>query len=108
MGIGLVNPESGDAQRIFVLESLLSLQQTRQLKNVRWAREIVEAVWKMRDLQGPEYMGGWYDIGRVECYGPFKFVGMPWQCRDLLGDVTVGSVNITENNATLVRNREIN
>jgi hypothetical protein len=69
MGIGLVNPESGDAQRIFVLESLLSLQQTRQLKNVRWAREIVEAVWKMRDLQGPEYMGGWYDIGRVECYG---------------------------------------
>ncbi|CAH0052145.1 unnamed protein product [Clonostachys solani] len=69
MGIGVVNPESGDAQRIFVMERLVSLQQTRQLKNVRRAREIVEAVWKMRDLQGPEYMGGWYDIGRVESYG---------------------------------------
>ncbi|CAI6085152.1 unnamed protein product [Clonostachys chloroleuca] len=69
MGIGVVNPESGDAQRIFVLERLVSLQQTRQLKNVRRAREIVEFVWKMRDLQGPEYMGGWYDIGRVGSYG---------------------------------------
>lgn len=59
MGIG---QGDGDSARKFILERLVSLQRTRELENVRIAREVVEAVWKIRDLRGPEHVGGWRDI----------------------------------------------
>lgn len=45
-----VRPES-DADRAVVLGRLDSLQRTRQLGNVKKARQIIESVWKMRDLR---------------------------------------------------------
>ncbi|KAI8657207.1 hypothetical protein NCS57_01098400 [Fusarium keratoplasticum] len=55
MGIG---QGDGDPGRKFILERLVSLQRTRELENVRIAREVVEAVWKIRDSRGPEYVSG--------------------------------------------------
>lgn len=69
MGIGVCNPVSGDADRTFVLERLVSLQRTRQLRHVSRTREIVEAVWRIRDLEGPKPLGGWQDLAQVESYG---------------------------------------
>ncbi|KAH6991380.1 fungal-specific transcription factor domain-containing protein [Ilyonectria sp. MPI-CAGE-AT-0026] len=57
-----ISQSDGDSDRKFILERLVSLQHTRELENVRIAREVVEAVWKMRDLRGPESVGGWKDI----------------------------------------------
>ncbi|KAI8659164.1 hypothetical protein NCS56_01133200 [Fusarium sp. Ph1] len=59
MGIG---QGDGDSAKKFILERLVSLQRTRELENVRIAREVMEAVWKMRDLRGLEYVGSWRDI----------------------------------------------
>lgn len=69
MGIGMPSGDSGDADRAFVLERLVSLQRTRHLRNVGRAREIVEAVWRIRDLRGPGSVGRWQDIAGVESYG---------------------------------------
>lgn len=59
MGIG---ESDGDADRKFILERLVSLQHTRELENVRIARQVVEAVWKIRDLRGPDAPGCWKDV----------------------------------------------
>ncbi|RMJ18253.1 hypothetical protein CDV36_002034 [Fusarium kuroshium] len=59
MGLG---EGDGDSARKFILERLVSLQRTRELENVRITRAVVEAVWKIRDLRGPEYVGSWRDI----------------------------------------------
>ena len=69
MGIGGASQDGGDADRVFVLERLVSLQRTRRLRNVSRAKHIVEAVWRIRDLRGPESLGGWGDIAGVESYG---------------------------------------
>lgn len=61
MGIG-VSESGGDSDRKFILERLVSLQHTRELENVRIAREVVEAVWRIRDLRGLDNTGGWNDI----------------------------------------------
>ena len=57
-----ISGSDGDSDRKLILERLVSLQHTRELKNVRIAREVVEAVCKIRDLRGPEGVGGWKDI----------------------------------------------
>lgn len=57
-----INENDGDLNRKLILERLVSLQRTRKLENVRIAREVVEAVWKMRDLRGPGCISGWKDI----------------------------------------------
>lgn len=62
VGTMAIGQGDGDSGRKFILERLVSLQRTRELENVRIAREVVEAVWKIRDLRGPEYVGGWGDI----------------------------------------------
>jgi hypothetical protein len=59
MGIG---ESDGDADRKFILERLVSLQHTRELENVRIARQVVEGVWKIRDLRGPDAPGCWKDV----------------------------------------------
>ena len=53
-----VQPEC-DQDRVMVLERLDALQQRRQLGNVRKARDIMEKVWNMRDLEERAVGMGW-------------------------------------------------
>lgn len=53
-----VRPES-DSDRKMILERLHLLQQTRQLGNVRKARQIIENVWKARDVNCCRGNQGW-------------------------------------------------
>ena len=73
MGIGVSDRNNGDADRAFILEKLVSLERTRRLRNVGKAREVVEVVWKMRDLREPYGLdlGGWEDIAgcHMDSYG---------------------------------------
>ncbi|KAK1723067.1 hypothetical protein CaCOL14_002012 [Colletotrichum acutatum] len=48
-----------DSDRKFILERLHLLQQTRQLGNVRKARQIIETVWKARDIGSCGGKQGW-------------------------------------------------
>ena len=57
-----VRPED-DELRGIILERLASLQETRQLGNVKRARAIVEDVWKVRDLKKGEADRGWSILG---------------------------------------------
>ncbi|KAL2136227.1 hypothetical protein VTI74DRAFT_4857 [Chaetomium olivicolor] len=53
-----VRPED-DEHRKVVLERLAALQETRQLGNVKKARQIIEDVWKARDLRKSEATNAW-------------------------------------------------
>ncbi|EPE04131.1 zn 2cys6 transcription factor [Ophiostoma piceae UAMH 11346] len=61
-----VRPDCED-DRLVVLTKLTELQQTRQLGNVRKARQVIEDVWKARDLRASDAMRSW-DIlhGRLD------------------------------------------
>lgn len=48
-----------DEERMFILERLSSLQNARQLGNVKKARKVIEDVWKARDLSRVEAVKGW-------------------------------------------------
>ena len=48
-----------DEERLFILERLSALQDTRRLGNVQKARELIEDVWKARDLSRVEAVKGW-------------------------------------------------
>ncbi|KAK1638594.1 fungal-specific transcription factor domain-containing protein [Colletotrichum phormii] len=48
-----------DSDRKLILERLHLLQQTRQLGNVRKARQIIENVWKARDIDSCKGKQGW-------------------------------------------------
>ena len=56
-----------EEDRLIVLTKLTELQQTRQLGNVRKARQVIEDVWKARDLRASDATRSW-DIlhGRLD------------------------------------------
>lgn len=53
-----IRPES-DEDRKMVLGRLAALQKTRQLGNVKKARQVIESVWKARDLKFSNSGLGW-------------------------------------------------
>ncbi|CZR57838.1 uncharacterized protein PAC_07727 [Phialocephala subalpina] len=50
-----------DEDKLVVLERFEALQRTRQLGNVKRARRVVEAIWRLRDIRGSEGVG-WEDV----------------------------------------------
>lgn len=48
-----------EEDRMFLLERLSALQDTRQLGNVKKARKVIEDVWKARDISRQEALKGW-------------------------------------------------
>lgn len=53
-----LRPED-DAERVFVLEKIDSLLQSRQMRYIKKARSIIIELWKLRDLQESAPRMGW-------------------------------------------------
>ncbi|KAH9888206.1 fungal-specific transcription factor domain-containing protein [Xylariomycetidae sp. FL2044] len=51
--------QESDEDRLFILSTLAALQSTRQLGNVRKARQVIESVWTARDLKTTNANKGW-------------------------------------------------
>jgi hypothetical protein len=61
LGIGV----ECDAERALILEKLHLLQQKRQMRYIKKARDIIVEVWKRRDFGGSETQLGWTILEQV-------------------------------------------